>query len=77
MSDDRTKTGPQDASHINLSEDYEVAYWTQTLGVSREALERAVAQAGVGADAVRAFLQRGPTRCQSARAPGRRRLADA
>jgi hypothetical protein len=59
MSDDRTKTGPQDASRINLSEDYEVAYWTQTLGVSRETLERAVAQAGVGADAVRAFLQRG------------------
>jgi hypothetical protein len=59
MSDDKTKTGPQDASRINLSEDYEVAYWTQALGVTRQVLERAVAQAGVSAVAVRAFLQRG------------------
>jgi hypothetical protein len=59
MSDDKTRSGPQDASRINLSEDYGVAYWTQALGVSRQALEHAVAQAGVSADAVRAFLQRG------------------
>lgn len=58
MSDDKTRSGLRDASRINLSEDYEVAYWTQALEVSRQALEHAVAQAGA-ADAVRAFLQRG------------------
>jgi hypothetical protein len=59
MSDDKTKTGPQDASKITLSEDYEVRYWSDKFGVSREELERAVKAAGNGADAVQAYLQRG------------------
>ncbi len=59
MSDDKTKTGPQDASRINVNEDYEVEYWTKALGVSAEALRRAVDQVGVSADAVRAHLARG------------------
>lgn len=59
MPDDKAKTGPQDASKISLSEDYEVQYWTKTLGVTREELEQAVKSAGSGADAVRAHLQRG------------------
>jgi acyl-CoA thioesterase FadM len=59
MSDDKTKSGPQDASKINLSEDYEVRYWTEKFGVSREQLEQAVKQAGSGAAAVEAHLQRG------------------
>ena len=33
MSDDRTRRGPQDRSRINTSEDYEIRYWTETLGV--------------------------------------------
>jgi hypothetical protein len=59
MSDDKTKTGPQDASRINVNEDYEVDYWTKALGVSAEALRSAVDQVGVSADAVRAHLARG------------------
>ncbi|PZR31724.1 DUF3606 domain-containing protein [Caulobacter segnis] len=59
MSDDKTKTGPQDASKISLSEDYEVRYWSDKFGVSREDLERAVKAAGNAADAVQAYLQRG------------------
>lgn len=59
MSDDKTKTGPQDASKISLSEDYEVRYWSEKFGVTREELERAVKQAGNGAEAVQAHLQRG------------------
>lgn len=59
MSDDKSKTGPQDASRINMNEDYEVRYWTQALGVSAQALQRAVDQVGVSADAVRAHLARG------------------
>ena len=59
MSDDKAKIGPQDASKISLSEDYEVQYWTKTLGVSREQHEKSAKSAGNGADAVRAHLQRG------------------
>jgi hypothetical protein len=34
MADDPTERGPQDRSRINLSEDYEVRYWTEKLKVS-------------------------------------------
>jgi hypothetical protein len=29
MADDKTNRGPQDRTRINLSEDYEVRYWTK------------------------------------------------
>jgi hypothetical protein len=56
MTDDKTNRGPQDRSRINLSEDYEVRYWTQTLGVSEQGLRDAVRRAGDSADAVRREL---------------------
>ena len=59
MSDDKSKTGPQDASRINVNEDYELDYWTKALGVSADVLRQAVNQVGVSADAVRAHLARG------------------
>lgn len=58
MSDDLNKRGQQDRSRINVHEEHEVRYWTEALGVSREQLERAVAEAGPVADAVRAHLAR-------------------
>ena len=56
MADDKTKQGPADSSRINLNEDYEVAYWTKVLGVSKEELAQAVNEAGVSAKAVREYL---------------------
>jgi Protein of unknown function (DUF3606) len=56
MADDKTKTAPQDASRINLSEDYEVRYWTQALGVSKERLAELVRQHGNSAERVRQAL---------------------
>lgn len=56
MADDKTKTAPQDASRISLSEDYEVRYWTQALGVSKERLAELVRQHGNSADKVRDAL---------------------
>jgi hypothetical protein len=47
MSDDKTKTAPQDASKINVHEDYEVKYWTKKFGVTPEKLREAVAKAGL------------------------------
>lgn len=52
MADDKTNRGPQDASRINIHEDYEVEYWTKKFGVSRAELEAAVKKAGVSANAV-------------------------
>ncbi|RRN53510.1 DUF3606 domain-containing protein, partial [Pseudoxanthomonas sp. SGNA-20] len=42
MSDDRKEVGSPDRDRINLSEDYEVRYWTEALGVSEQQLREAV-----------------------------------
>jgi hypothetical protein len=58
MSDDKTQRGAQDRSRISLSEDYEVRYWTEALGVSKERLEELVRKHGNSADKVREALKR-------------------
>jgi len=57
MADDKTRTGSPDRDRINMSEDYEVRDWTDSLGVSRERLQEAVDVVGNSADAVRAYLK--------------------
>lgn len=42
MADDLSNRGPQDRSRINLSEDWEVQYWTKKLGVTKQQLSDAV-----------------------------------
>ena len=56
MSDDTSQRGPQDRSRINMTQEHEVRYWTQALGVSEAELSRAVGAVGSSADKVRAFL---------------------
>jgi len=56
--DDLKKRGSQDRSKINMSEDYEVKYWTRELGVSKEQLQKAVDKVGNSAAAVRKELAR-------------------
>lgn len=56
MADDKNKTASPDRDRINLSEDYEVQYWTKTLGVSEEELRQAVKQVGSTSKAVREHL---------------------
>ncbi|PCD02206.1 DUF3606 domain-containing protein [Sphingomonas spermidinifaciens] len=41
-----------------MGEDYEVAYWTDKFGVSRERLQQAVDTVGDGAAAVEEWLKR-------------------
>jgi hypothetical protein len=47
MSDDKSKTRPQDAQRVNVNEDYEVRYWCEKFGCSPEQLRKAVEEAGV------------------------------
>jgi hypothetical protein len=56
--DNTQKTGTPDSKTINLNEDYEVAYWTKALGVSKEELQSAVAKVGKSTDAVRKHLNK-------------------
>ena len=57
MSDDTQLRGPQDRTRININEDYEVRYWTDRFGVSKEALGTAVIQVGPSVAAVEKYLQ--------------------
>lgn len=57
MSDNKAETGPQDRTRVNTSEDYEVRYWTQKFGCSKEQLLQAVQSVGPGAAAVEQHLR--------------------
>ena len=58
MSDDPKNRGPQDRARISLSEDHEVRYWTQAIGVSKQQLAAAVQAVGNSAERVRAHLSK-------------------
>jgi hypothetical protein len=46
----------QDASRIDLHEDYEARFWTDVLGVTRVELEHGVQESGSSVSAVRREL---------------------
>lgn len=46
MSDDKTKTGGNDRTQINTSEDYELQYWSKKFNVSPDELREAVEKTG-------------------------------
>lgn len=56
MADNKDVRAPQDSSRVAMDEDYEVAYWTNKFGVSREVLQRAVDKVGNSADAIEEHL---------------------
>ena len=58
MADDPSKKGQQDRSRINLSERYEVDYWTKKFGVSESKLEAAAKSMGSSASAVEEHLKK-------------------
>ena len=57
MSDDLTKKGGQDRTHINTGQDHEVRYWSQKFGVSADRLKAAVKKVGNSPDAVEKELK--------------------
>ena len=57
MSDNKKNVGSPDRKLIAMNEEYEVSYWTQALGVSRERLQQLVNQHGNSAEAVRKALK--------------------
>ena len=56
MADDLTDRGRQDRSRVNIHEDYEVRYWTKTLGVSKEELQKLVDKHGNSAAKIKEAL---------------------
>jgi hypothetical protein len=57
MSDDTSKKGMQDRTRINTSEDYELRYWSEKFGVSRDELKAAVNKVGNSVSAVEKELK--------------------
>ena len=58
MSDDKGMRGPADRSKISLSDEYEVRYWTTTLGVDKQELTAAVQAVGNSAERVKQYLKK-------------------
>jgi len=58
MPDDKKETRPQDASRINIHEDYEVHYWCKKFGCSKEELVKAVGVVGTSAAKVEEYLKK-------------------
>jgi hypothetical protein len=56
MSDDPSKRGKQDRHRINVSEDYELRYWTEKFGVSQDERKSAVQKLGPMATNVQQHL---------------------
>ena len=52
MADNPGIRGQQDRSRINLSQEHEVRYWSEKLGITPDELKKAVEQVGPMADAV-------------------------
>jgi hypothetical protein len=56
MADNKNDVGSPDRDRIAMSEEHEVRYWTEALGVSKERLQQAVDAVGSSAAKVRQHL---------------------
>ncbi|KRD12449.1 hypothetical protein ASE21_00620 [Flavobacterium sp. Root901] len=54
--DDKSKIGKADDSRINITEPYEVQYWSEKFNVPEEILKDAVRAAGTNVEDVREHL---------------------
>jgi hypothetical protein len=59
MADNLSKRHPQDASRINIHEDWEVRYWTNKWQVSRQQFMDTVKRVGVQVNDVAKALGKG------------------
>ncbi|MDQ0639657.1 hypothetical protein QF042_003222 [Pedobacter sp. W3I1] len=56
--DDKQKSGNADRTRININEGYEVDYWSNKLGVSKDKLKAVVQTVGTSARAVENYLKK-------------------
>ncbi len=57
MSDDKNKKDGRDRSRVSGSEDYELSYLEEKHGVSRELVERAIAEVGNDREKVEHYIK--------------------
>ncbi|MEH3114845.1 DUF3606 domain-containing protein [Pedobacter terrae] len=56
--DDKQKTGNPDRARINVNEAYELDYWSDKFGVSKDKLKAAVETVGTSSSAVEDYLKK-------------------
>lgn len=56
--DDKQKTGNADRARINVNEAYELDYWSNKFGVSKDKLKAAVETVGTSSNAVEDYLKK-------------------
>nr|WP_294942275.1 DUF3606 domain-containing protein [uncultured Mucilaginibacter sp.] len=56
--DNKQQVGAPDRDLINVNEDYELQYWSETLGISRDELREAVKAAGTSVEKVKTYLNK-------------------
>lgn len=56
--DDKQKNGSADRGRININEGYELDYWSNKFGVSKDKLKAAVQMVGTSADKVEDYLKK-------------------
>lgn len=56
--DDKQKNGSADRTRININQSYEVDYWSNKLGVSKDKLKAVVQTVGTSARAVEDYLKK-------------------
>jgi hypothetical protein len=59
MSDNKMNIGGADSRRISLTEDYELRYWANKFGVTRDQLKDVVRQVGDNPQAVEDYLKAG------------------
>ena len=57
MSDDKNQRSAADRDRVNVHEDYEVRYWREKFGCSKDELEKAVQAVGPMKKDVETYLQ--------------------
>ena len=55
--DDLNNRAPRDGKFISLSEDWEVKWWTKSLGISVQQLTKAVEKVGNSAEKVKEYIK--------------------
>ncbi|CAH0128874.1 DUF3606 domain-containing protein [Pedobacter sp. ISL-68] len=56
--DDKQKNGSADRARININEGYELDYWSNKFGVSKDKLKAVVQTVGTSARAVEDYLKK-------------------
>ncbi|MDH2069209.1 DUF3606 domain-containing protein [Pantoea sp. GD03673] len=63
------RRSPDDLSHVDIREQWQITYWTQELKTTQERLTRAIRERGARTEQVRNWLEENPPPRRPAQSP--------